>query len=107
MDVADHDLEVVQCTGRQLRQSLADGDRAGRTWRSQLHKANVITHRVVVVEDEAGLVDVEGLGAIDVANRYADKFEFEIHDFDVIGRLGQFRAPLSRPTDGAMEAWPH
>jgi hypothetical protein len=25
---------------------------------------------VVVVEDEAGLIDVKGFGAIDVANRY-------------------------------------
>jgi hypothetical protein len=32
-----------------------------------------------MVEDETGLVDVEGLGAVDITDRHTDEFEFEIH----------------------------
>jgi hypothetical protein len=42
---------------------------------------------VIVVKDEAGLIDVKGFGAIDIANRYPDQFKFEIHTLDVIGTL--------------------
>jgi hypothetical protein len=40
---------------------------------------------VVVVENEAGLVDVEGLGAVDVADRHTHEFKSEIHDSTVWG----------------------
>ena len=94
MNVADNYLEVVQRTRRQLRQSLADSNRACRAWRGQLHEADVITNRVVVVENKTGLVHVEVFGAIHIADWHTDEFKSEIHNSDRIRRLRQFDAPL-------------
>ena len=94
VNVADNYLEVVQRTRRQLRQSLADSNRACRAWRGQLHEADVITNRVVVVENKTRLVHVEVFGAIHIADWHTDEFESEIHDSDGIRRLRQFDAPL-------------
>ena len=68
---------------RKLRQPFAEGNRARGAWRGQLHEADVITHGVVVVEDETSLLDIEGFGAVHIADRHTDQFEFEIHDCTV------------------------
>jgi len=100
VNVAHDDLEVVQRTRRQLSQPLADGNRAcGAGW-GQLHKADVISHRVVVVEDETGLVYVEILGAIHIADRHTYEFESESHVSDGIRRLRQFEALFDGWVDG-------
>ena len=39
---------------------------------------------MVVVEDETSLVDVEGFGAVHIADRHTDEFEFEIHNCTVL-----------------------
>ena len=90
VNVAHDDLEVVQRSGRELRQPLADCNRARGAWRGQLDEANVITHRVVVVENETSLVDVEGFGAVHIADRNTDEFEFEIHKCTVLGGSDSF-----------------
>ena len=79
MNVAHNDLQVVQRSGRKLRQALADGDGARGAGRGHLHKANVIAHRVIMVEDETSLVDVAGFGAVNIADPHTDEFELEIH----------------------------
>jgi Ca2+:H+ antiporter len=79
VNVGHDDLKSIHRSGRDLRQPVADGDGTGRAGRSQLHEADVRTDRVIMVEGEASLVDVEGLGAIDVSDRHSDQFEFEIH----------------------------
>jgi hypothetical protein len=56
-------------------------------------KANVVRHRVVVVENETGLVDVESLGAVDIADRYTHEFKFEIHDSTVWAGTDGFDSP--------------
>ena len=54
-------------------------DRAGRSGRRQLHEAQVLVDDDVVIGVEADLVDVEGLGALDVGHRHAHEFELHIH----------------------------
>src|SRR4029453_12174682 len=106
VNVAHHYLQVVQRSGQELGQPFADGDRArGAGW-SELHKADVITQRVIMVEDETSLVDVEGFGAVDIADRHTDKFELDIHASTVSAGADR----TSRTTHlwgSAMEAWLH
>ena len=56
-----------------------EDDRAGRSRRRQLHEAQVLVDDDVVIGIEADLVDVEGLGALDVGHRHAHEFELHIH----------------------------
>jgi Ca2+:H+ antiporter len=55
-----------------------------------LHEADVLTNRVVMVEVEADLVDVEGFGAVDIADGHSDEFELEIHASTVSGGSDSF-----------------
>jgi hypothetical protein len=44
-----------------------------------LHEADLVAHRLVDIEHEARLVDVEVPRSLDVADRHSDQFEFEVH----------------------------
>ena len=59
--IGDDDLQALDGSGFGLDEALADGDRAGRAGRRQLDEARLVTHGVVVVDDEADLVGESGL----------------------------------------------
>ena len=69
---------------------VADRDRARRAGRRELHEAQVLVDLVVVVGVEAGLVDVERLGAVDVGDGHRDQLELEVHERQTTGGCGQF-----------------
>ncbi len=71
--------DALHRAGRRGGQPLAEGDRAGRSRRRQLHEADRVADRVVVVGMEADLLDIEGLGAIDVADRDDYELELPVH----------------------------
>ena len=77
LGVGDDELEAVERARRHLREALADRDRAGGARRRQLDEPDLVADRVVVVEREARLLDVEPLGAVDV--RDGDGDELELH----------------------------
>ena len=64
--------------GVHLREPPPDRDRAGRPGRGELHEADLVTHRLVVIDDEADLL-VERLGHVDVGHGHHDQFEFHVH----------------------------
>ena len=51
----------------------------------ELHEAEVLVDRVVVVGVEAGLVGVEGLRAVDVGDRDGDELELVVHAVRPLG----------------------
>jgi hypothetical protein len=63
----------------QVGEAGADRDRAGRAGRRELHEAHRVADDVVVVGDEAGLLDVERLGAVDVRDGDRDQLELPVH----------------------------
>jgi AMP-binding enzyme len=80
VDVADHELQALERAGCHLVGAAGEGDRAGGAGRGELNEAEVLGHLVVVFGDEARLLDVEGLGAVDVGD----------------GDLDQLQAPVDR-----------
>ena len=77
--VGDDQLQVVEAAGHDLRQPLADGDRAGRPGRSELHEPDLVAHRVVVVGVEADPLDVELLGPVDIGHGHRHQLELHVH----------------------------
>lgn len=77
LDVLDHDLKTLQRAALGVDESRSDRDRARRTGRGELHEA-VLVHLAILVGAETDLIDVEGLGAIDVGDGNGDELETEI-----------------------------
>ena len=71
--------------GAILVRPLADRDRTGRPGRGELDETDLVAHRLVHVEHEADLVDVEVPGPIDVGDRHAHQFKFEVHTANLAG----------------------
>src|ERR671920_2126990 len=68
-DVRDDELQALDRARRRVDDPGSQGDRAGRSGRRQLDKANLIADPVVVVRVEADLLGVERLGAVHVRDR--------------------------------------
>src|SRR5574341_1212691 len=79
VDVGDDQLQALHRAGPRLCDSSADGDRAGRPRRGELHEADLVVDPVVVVGMKAGLVGVEGLGAVHVRDGDCHQFELPVH----------------------------
>ena len=71
-----------------------DRDGAGRSGRHELDDAEVRPGAGVDEQFEAGLLDVEGLGAIDVADRDDDEFEGLVHGAVPPSGVGSGDAPV-------------
>ena len=78
-DVVDDDLQACDRAGSGIGEPGADRDRARRPGRRDLHEPHLVAHRMVVVEVEARLVDVERLRAVDVGDGHVHEFEPEVH----------------------------
>src|ERR687891_410712 len=100
VDVRDHQLEALHGARRHLGEAGADHDRASRAGRRELDDPHVVAHLVVAVEIEAGLLGVEGLGAIHVGDRDLNHLEPEVH-----GRLRHARCSARRSNELAIPAW--
>src|SRR5207244_8724084 len=79
LNVGDHQLQASVRAGRLRRDALADGDRAGRARRRQLHEPNLVADDVVMVGVEASPVGVKSLGAVNIGDGHRDELELEIH----------------------------
>ena len=71
-------------------------DRAVGPGRGELDEAQLLAHLVVVFGDEARLLDVEGLGAVDVGDGDLDQLQAPV---DLRGALGGGHAV-------SLRSWP-
>src|SRR4051794_22713055 len=78
--VGDHRQQALLRSRSHLRDALADHDRARRARRRELHEAQFVADALVVVGVEPDLVDVEGLGAVDVGDGNRHELEFHLHE---------------------------
>ena len=79
VSVVDDHLKALERARGALDQAGADGDRARRPGRSQLHEAQFVAHRHVVVDDEADLIGVERLRPLHVRDGNEHQLELEVH----------------------------
>src|SRR5262249_15654002 len=68
IDVADHDLHALLRARRHLGDTGTHHDRARRSWRGELHESQALIHLMVMVSVKAHLIDVKGLGPVDIAH---------------------------------------
>ena len=90
LDVGDDEVQAPHGAGRRIRDPRADGYRARRARWRHLHDAKRIAGAVVDVQVEAHLLDVEGLGPVDIRDGQQHQFQFPIHVaclLEVVGRL--------------------
>ena len=85
VDVADDQLQALERARRHLVGAAGQRDRAVGTGRGELDEAEVLGYLVVVFGDEARLLDVEGLGAVDVGDGDLDQLQAPV---DLRGALG-------------------
>lgn len=79
LDIGHDHLQPFERSGRHRGQAGADGDRAGRAGRGELHEAEVGIHLMIVIRVEAELLGVEVLGAIHVRDGDGHEFQFHVH----------------------------
>src|SRR5207253_7254280 len=63
-----------------VHESLAQRDRACRPGWSQLHKANLLVDRLVVVRIEAHLFGIERLCTVHIGDGNRNQFQFPVHE---------------------------
>jgi len=79
VDVGDDQVEALDRAGRGLDDPDPDADRAGGAGRGQLDDPERLAEALVEVGVEADLVDIEGLGPVDVGHRDRDQLELHLH----------------------------
>ena len=105
VNVRDHELQALNGARLHVAEPGADGDRAARPGRRQLHEADLVVDLVVVIGVEAGLLGVEGLRAIHVRDGNLHQFESPVHDGrqPIASRSGAYpdrqRTPLAAGVD--------
>ena len=75
LKVRNNEIDIAKRTGARVCESLADLDRAVGARRSHLHHTERVVRRIVDVEREAGLVDIEPQRPIDIAHRQRNHFD--------------------------------
>src|SRR4051794_21852314 len=78
--VVHHDLQALERAGRRVGDPRPDRDRARGAGRGELHEAQVLGHLMIVVGREAHLLDVKGLGPVDVGDGDGDELELHVHE---------------------------
>lgn len=66
LKVVDDQVQAVHRWRIRVSHSIPEDDRASRVGRSQLHYPHSVARLDVVVEDEADLVDLNGLNTVDI-----------------------------------------
>src|SRR5918999_6321643 len=80
VDVRDNQLKALHGARLHLAEPGPQGDRARRPRRGELDEADPAADRRVLVQVEAGLLGVEGDGAIDVRDGDLHQFQPPVHD---------------------------
>lgn len=65
----------LKCSQIGVGESIPDLDRAAGAPRSELHDAERVVRRIVDVEREADLIEVEPQGSLDIADQNRDHFD--------------------------------
>jgi hypothetical protein len=79
LDIRNDNLEPSHGSRFDGGEAGADRDGAGGSGRGQLDEAQLLVDLVVVIRVETDLIDVEGLGAIDVGDGNGNELELPIH----------------------------
>ena len=75
LEVRDHEIGVADGAGRRVRDSVTDLNRTAGARRGELRDAEGVIRRVVDVEREANLIDVEPQRSLDIAHWQRDHFD--------------------------------
>jgi hypothetical protein len=75
LEVCDDEIDVAKRTDGRVGESVTDLDRAAGARRSELHDAEPVVRRIVYVELEADLIDIEPQRSLDIAHRQSDHFD--------------------------------
>jgi len=73
------DLHALHRAWRRLSNAFADGNRARRPWRRQLHEAQPLAHLIIVVRMEPCLLGVKRLCPVHIRHRDRYQFDFPVH----------------------------
>jgi hypothetical protein len=95
-DVFDHDLNALLRPGRHVGDPGAEHHRARRPGRGELDEPQALVDLVIVVSVEAHLVDVKGLGPVDIGHRNAHKLDLPVHTPKPTQRAGHSVASCQR-----------
>ena len=79
LDVGHHHLQAVQRPGAIAVSPLPMQIEQAEPGRGELDEAHLIADRLVDVQAETGLLDVEVPGPVDIADRHRHELEFEVH----------------------------
>ena len=79
VSVRDHDLDVLLGSLRQHVEPDAEAEGAGRAGGSDLHEADAVEGRLVVVDTPPEPGAVELLGAVHVADQQRDQLDLPVH----------------------------
>ena len=75
MGVGHHHLQALHGAGLGVHDAFAEGDRARRSGRRELHKTQFVVDALIVVGVKADLLGGEGLGAVHIRHRQNDELE--------------------------------
>src|SRR5207248_8449900 len=77
--VRNHHKQPLERSGLHGGDAHPNHNRAGRTGRGQLDKAQVLADLLVKISVKADLLRIKSLGAVNVCDRYRNQFEFHLH----------------------------
>src|SRR5215212_9848434 len=78
-DIWDHELQTHHRARWQVNQAGSDRDGAGGSGWGELQEAYLRIDLVVMVQVEADLLGVEGLGTVHIRNGHEGEFQLPIH----------------------------
>jgi hypothetical protein len=67
LEVRYDKIDVAKRTSRRVGNTLADLNRAARAWWRELHDAEHFVRRIVHIEPETNLIDIEPQRPVDIA----------------------------------------
>jgi hypothetical protein len=95
-DIRDHELQIHHRARWQVNQAGSDRDGAGGSRGGELEEADLRIDLVVMVQVEANLLGVEGLGAVNVRNGHEGEFQLPVHGPSIRVAASSAGAPASR-----------
>jgi hypothetical protein len=77
LDIGHHALPALLRARRHRSDPGAQHDGSRAPGRGELHEPQRVADRVIVVRVEAGLLQVERVGAVDIGHRYRNQLVFQ------------------------------
>jgi hypothetical protein len=106
LNVVHDDLKSFLGSRSHLGHAYSHHYRACRSRRRELHEAQLVVDPVIVVQMKSNLVDVEGLGAIDVGHGHRNELEFHVHAPNLVAHPESLRDGVSRCVSGSLRTFP-